>query len=282
MCEISRPVRASLSKTLESFPRPRSPSPAWLVLGLSALLASSACKKKEDTCKPDEKTFAKVRLVVQPAPQINVDPEGTPRATGVRLYQLKGGRTLDMPLDFLQVWKDAAEVFGDELLKEEELTIYPDKPDVFEIEPEPEATHFVAVAIFREPVGSAWYAEWEVPQYHGYSVCAAEKNKQTYEDPCFLLFMEGSQIDGGHEPPPGMDADAIPVTCPPPPLKVEPKPPEEGKKKKRKKGKGKEKAEGAADQAGEAQDKAAGAQETTDKAQGAGEAVQDPPVPGKD
>lgn len=251
---------------------------------LVAPLVLAGCKKKEGpTCKPEEETFAKVRVVVQPTPEINIDPEGTPRATTLRLYQLKGGRSLDVPLDFQQVWQDAASAFGDELLKDEELTIYPGKPDVFEIEPEAEATHFVAVAIFREPVGSAWYSEWEVPEFHGYSVCAAKQKKQTYEDPCFLVFMEGSQIDGGHEPPPGMDADAIPIACPPAPLKVKPKPPEEGKKKKkRKKGEGKEKAEGALEKGQEGADKAGQAQEGADKAQGAGETVSDPPVPGKD
>ncbi|MCA9704631.1 MAG: type VI secretion system lipoprotein TssJ [Myxococcales bacterium] len=253
------------------------------VLGLGAALGLAGCKKKEGpTCKPEDETFAKVRVVVQPTPEINLDPEGTPRATGLRIYQLKGGRTLDVPLDFQQVWQNAAEAFGDELLKEEELTIYPGRPDVFEIEPEADATHFVAVAIFREPVGSSWYAEWEVPQYHGYSVCAAKEKKQTYEDPCFLVFMEGSQIDGGHEPPPGMDADAIPISCPPKPLQVKPKPPEDGKKKKRKKGKGKEKAEDAVEKGEEGADKAGQAQEAGDKAQGAGETVKDPPVPGKD
>lgn len=250
-----------------------------------AMLSGTTCKKKNagETCTPEDKTFAKVRVVVQPTPEINLDPEGTPRATSLRIYQLKGGRSLDVPLDFQQVWQDAASAFGDELLKDEELTIYPGKPDVFEIEPEAEATHLVAVAIFREPVGSAWYAEWEVPQYHGYSVCAAEAKKQTYEDPCFLVFMEGSQIDGDHKPPPGMETEAIPIECPPPPLKVKPQPPapDDGKKK-RKKGEGKEKLEGAAEKGQEGADKAGQAQDAGDKAQGAGETVKNPPVPGKD
>jgi type VI secretion system VasD/TssJ family lipoprotein len=241
----------------------------WFAVLLPVLLALTGCKKKEaETCNPDEKKFTKVRVVVQPTEEINLDPEGTPRATSLRIYQLKGGRSLDVPLDFRQVWQDAKSSFGEELLKEEELTIYPGKPDVFEIKPEDEATHFVAAAIFREPVGSAWYAEWETPKFHGDSVCLAEKKKQTYEDPCFLVFMEGSQIDGGHKPPPGMDVKAIPIACPPPPLTVKPAPPEEGKKKKKKK-KGKLK-----DKAADAQDKGAEAQEGADKAQGASDKAQ--------
>lgn len=299
-----------MTTSLDPRPPRRRPGPApwaarvsWLAwiagpLVLALLLVLPACKKKEgETCKPEEKNFTKVRVVVQPTPDINPDPEGTPRATSLRVYQLKGGRTLDVPLDFLQVWKDAPSAFGDELLKEEELTIYPDKLDVFEIEPDPEATHLVAAAIFREPLGSSWYAEWEVPQYHGDSVCMAEKKKQTYEDPCFLVFMEGSQIDGGHKPPPGMEVAKLPVTCPPEPLKVKPAPevdPKQKKKEERKKKrkerreKAKGKAGEAQDSAGEAQDKADAADAAGDKASSAGdkvanpEAPEAPKVPGKD
>ena len=244
-------------------------APAWVAaLLLSSVAALAGCKKKEgETCNPDEKGFKKVRVVVQSTPEINLDPEGTPRATSLRIYQLKGGRTLDIPLDFRQVWQDGKSVFGDELLKEEELTIYPGKTEVFEIKPEDEATHFVAAAIFREPVGSAWYSEWETPKFHGDSVCLAEAKKQTYEDPCFLIFMEGSQIDGGHKAPPGMDAKVLPVSCPPPPLTVKPAPPDDGKKKKKKKGKLK-------DKAGEAQEGAGKAQDGADKAQGASDTAQ--------
>jgi len=245
----------------------RSVTRLCLAVLLPSLLASPGCKKKgeEESCNPDEKGFEKVRVVVQSTEEINLDPDGNPRATSLRVYQLKGGRSLDMPLDFRQVWQDDKAAFGDELLKSEELTIYPGKTEVFEVKPEDEATHFVAVAIFREQVGSAWYSEWEAPKFHGDSVCLAEKKKQTYEDPCFLVFMEGSQIDGGHKPPPGMDAKALPIACPPPPLTVKPAPPEEGKKKK----KGKLK-----DKAAEAQDKGAQAQEGADKAQGASDTAQ--------
>ena len=273
-----------------------------MLAGLTAaVVLVPACKKKEkDSCNPDEKGFTKVRVVVQPTADINPDPEGTPRATSLRIYQLKGGRSLDVPLDFEKVWENAAEAFGDELLKEEELTIYPDKIDVFEIEPIPEATHFVAAAIFREPLGSSWYAEWEAPLYHGDSVCMAEKKKQTYEDPCFLIFMEGSQIDGGHKPPPGMEMDKIPIKCPPEPLKVKPAPevdPKQKKKEERKK-KRKERRAKLKDKAGDAQETGEDAQGKADAAEGAGdkasnvgekvsnpeapEAPEAPDVPGKD
>ncbi|MEX1369301.1 MAG: type VI secretion system lipoprotein TssJ [Nannocystaceae bacterium] len=269
-------MRANSSKTPSRRLRPAASSTPWTLLALGSILALAACKKKdEDTCKPEDNGFAKVRVVVQPADMINVDSDGNARATSLRIYQIKGGRSLDVPLDFRQVWQDAADAFGDELLKEEEISVQPGTPDVFEIEPDPEATHLVAAAIFREPVATTWYAEWEVPQFHGDSVCMAKKKGQAYEDPCFLIFMEGSQIDGGHEPPPGMDEEAISILCPPAPLKVKPAAPPKGKKKKKKRGKLK-------DKAGEGQDKAGEAQGAGDEAQGAAETASDPPVPGKD
>lgn len=268
-----------MPSSISSWSRPR--SLRWVAVLLPLLLAFglvlTACKKKEgETCKPEDKAFKKVRVVVQSTEEINLDPEGTPRATSLRIYQLKGGRTLDVPLDFRQVWQDAKPVFGDELLKEEELTIYPGKTEVFEIKPEAEATHFVATAIFREPVGSAWYSEWETPKFHGDSVCLAEAKKKTYEDPCFLVFMEGSQIDGGHRPPPGMDEKVLAIACPPPPLTVKPAPaldPKEEKKQKRKE-KRKKRREKAKEKAGKAQEGAEEAQSGSDKAQGASDTAE--------
>ncbi len=275
----------------------------WVAFLLPLFLGFAACKKKEgETCKPEDENFTKVRVVVESIPEINLDPEGTPRATGLRIYQLNGGRSLDVPLDFRQVWQDAKSSFGDELLKEEELTIYPGKTEVFEIAPNPEATHFVAAAIFREPVGNAWYAEWETPKFHGDSVCMAKKKKQSYEEPCFLIFMEGSQIDGGHKAPPGMDVKAIPIPCPPPPLAVKPAPELDPKakkkaerkaKRKKRREKLKGKAEDAQEKGDKAQDGSDKAQGASDKADGASKTVSDPgsaapdapeapTVPGKD
>lgn len=282
VCEISRPVRAISSKTLPAVLRSAKAHGRWAPLLLGSVVALAACKPKEgETCKPEEKTFANVRVFVQASDDINLDIEGNAQTTTVRLYQLSGGRSLDLPLEFRQVWQSDEEAFGDELLKKEELTIYPDKGELFEIVPEEGATHFVAAAIFREPVGSSWYVEWEVPEFHGYSVCAAEKKKQTYEDPCLLISMEGSFVDGGHKAPPGIDVEAIPIACPPPPLKVKPAEPTKEKKKK-KKGKLKDKLGDAQDKAGEGQDAAAEGQGAGDQAQGAGEAASNPPVPGKD
>lgn len=195
----------------------------------------TGCKKKDDgpTCVPEEKTW-KVRAVVQPTSKVNPDEAGEPLPTVVRFYQLSSDEAVPM-LDFRETWEKGKDVFGDSFLAEDERQFYPDKPEVIEIEPDEKATHILAVALFRQPAGISWYRLWEVPKYHGDSVCLAERNNKKWDDPCFYLLLDGSVVDGGHTPPPGWDKTKIAIACPGPPLKVKPPAPESKKEKKKKK-----------------------------------------------
>lgn len=234
----------------------------WAVALLAATagaLGATSCKHKGPTCNPDEHGFAAFRLVVQPE-LMNLDDDGNPRATVLRIYQLQGGRTLDA-MDFDAVFETPAEFFGDELLAEKELPVYPERPEVIEIPANPDATHVVVVALFREPTGNTWYREWEVPRFHGHSVCNAQRQGSTWGDPCFYLTLEGTELDGGHEPPPAYSADKFEgLVCPGKPLLVAPPPPAGKKKRKKRDVKGDaadakdgaDQAQGGADQAGEA------------------------------
>lgn len=239
-------------------------------------LAASSCKKKEGpTCNPDEKNFATFRLVVQPE-LMNMDDEGNPRTTILRIYQLQGGRTLDT-MDFDSVYETPEEFFGDELIESKELPIYPERAEVIEIERADKATHAVAVALFREPTGNTWYREWEIPQFHGDSVCGAEKAGETWADPCFYLTVEGTELDGGHTPPSAFDPSKFEgLQCPGKPLKIKPVV-DTGKKKKKKKKRDlkgdAEKAQEGADKGQEGADKAQGGADSAEKAGEAGKKV---------
>lgn len=217
--------------------RPSSPLRfAFLVALVAAPLTGvGACKKKDEgpSCTPEDKKF-KFRVLVQPAGTINPDEQGESLATVIRIYQLSGDVALST-LDFRDAWQKGKEAFGDEFLAEEERTIYQGRPETIELEPDPKATHVVAVAIFREPGGVSWYRTWEVPKYHGDSMCIAERQQKTLPDPCFYLLIDGSTLDGGHTPPPGWDPKLTTVQCPGPPLKVKPPAPESKKEKKKKK-----------------------------------------------
>lgn len=204
---------------------------------LALALGAVSCKKnKEPTCNPEEfAEFKKVRVLIQPTDQLNLDDEGNPLSVVFRIYQLKGDTTLDI-ISFDKVWEEGGKVaFGDEYLDEKEFIVYPDKPDVIEIEPNPEATHFLAVAIFRDPIGQDWYRVWDVPKWHGHSVCAAQGRGEAWPDPCFYVLLDGYLVDGGHTPPSGWNKQTFAeVQCPGPPMKTPPPPPQNDKKKKKK------------------------------------------------
>jgi type VI secretion system VasD/TssJ family lipoprotein len=210
---------------------------------LAALMAGDGCKgckKEPPTCNPDDEAFETIHVVVQASENLNPDAEGNPLSVQLRIYQLAGDQTLEM-IDFEQVWHEGGEVaFGDDYLAEEVATIHPGRPDHLEIKPEADARFVVATAIFNEPIGQDWFRVWEVPKYHGHSVCNAKKKKKPWPDPCFHVLLDRFAIDGGHTPPSGWDAEAMgelqcpgaPMTTPPPDI-----PEDDGKKKKKKKGK---------------------------------------------
>lgn len=194
-----------------------------------------SCKKKDKpSCTPEDQTFA-VRVLLQPTDQLNLDDDGEPLPTVVRLYQLKGDMNLQM-IDFQQVWQDGGEAaFGDEYISEQQMTVYPGRPEVVEVEPDAQASHLLAVAIFREPMGQSWYRVWAMPKYHGHSVCAAQKQGKTWGDPCFYVLIDRNQVDGGHTAPAGFDREKVTIECPGPPLLNPPPPPKDEKTKKQEK-----------------------------------------------
>ena len=203
-----------------------------MLLGSTAFAAG--CKKDQPTCNPDEHDMSKVQVVIQPAEQLNPDEEGNPLSVVMRLYQLKGDQNLEL-VDFDTVWQQGGEAaFGEEFLAEQEVVVYPAKSEILEVKPDPEMTHLVAVAIFREPVGRDWMRVWERPKYHGHSFCNAQKQKKPWPEPCFYVVLDRYLIDGGHSAPAGFDAQAVTVQCPGPPMKTPP-PLDTGDKKKKKK-----------------------------------------------
>jgi type VI secretion system VasD/TssJ family lipoprotein len=260
-----------------------------LIFGPLAAGVLASCKKPPPTCNPDDEKFESIRVVVGPMDQINLDMEGKPRATVLKVYQLTDDRILDT-VTFEDVWKDAAAAFGDIMLDEQEFVVYPNQPEVHEIKPNPDAKFVVAAAIFREPVGNTWYTTWDAPQFHGHSVCAAKRKKQELGDPCFYVGMELNELDGGHVPPNVFNAEGLDLekACPGEPLLVEPPPLETAKEKRKRKRKEKRKKRRAKMKKGAkgTQEKAEKGAETNDKANtGADKATtkpEGPSVPGKD
>ncbi len=211
---------------------------SFVLVAAAALSVSAGCtkKKKGPSCSPDEEVFESVRVVIQPDEMLNLDDEGEPLSVQLHVYQLSGDESVDV-IDFDTVWEQGGEAaFGDDFISEEEITVYPGRNDVLELTPDPAAKFVLAAAIFREPLGQDWFRLYEVPRYHGHSVCSAKRKGTPWPDPCFHVLLERSLLDGGHTPPTGWNADGHAVQCPGAPLTTPPvELKDDGKKKKKKK-----------------------------------------------
>jgi type VI secretion system protein VasD len=188
-----------------------------LAVGLSAALSVGACKKKKETCNPDDYVFEEIALHVQANQDLNLDEEGNPLPTVVRVYQLNGDLAT-RSLDFTELWEDHEAALGDEYISHKEFQIYPDSFETIKITPEDGARYLLAFGAFQQPVGNTWYRVYEIPGSYGQQACEykdEDKDPASLGEPCVYLYLERNQIDGGRDVPPGFDEDKVEGTCTP-------------------------------------------------------------------
>lgn len=135
-----------------------------------------------------------LRVNVRASARLNPGEKGEALATVVRIYQLKGvvrlnGASFD---DLLDHDKDA---LGDDLLGQQELTINPGDQATPPLVRNPEAGYLMAVALFRQPVGTNWRAVKKLaapdPDY-----CHAGGDKKTPAyDPTVRFFLDENRIE---------------------------------------------------------------------------------------
>jgi type VI secretion system protein VasD len=189
-----------------------------LAFGLCTALALGACKNKDkETCNPDDYTYKEIALHIQASADLNLDGDGNPLPTVVRVYQLSGDLAT-RSLDFTEMWEDGKTALGDEYLSDKEFQIYAESSEVIQITPEKDARYILAFGGFQQAVGNTWYTVYEIPDTYGKQACemkAEEKDPATLGQPCMYLYMERNQLDGGKTIPPGFDKSKVEVTCTP-------------------------------------------------------------------
>jgi type VI secretion system protein VasD len=190
---------------------------AGLALGLAASLTLGACKKKKDTCKPEDYKYKEIALYIQANRDLNLDEEGNPLPTVIRIYQLNGDLAT-RSLDFTELWEDAKTALGDEYISDKEIQIYPDSAELIKITPEDGARYILVFAAFQQPVGNTWYRVYEVPDSYGQQACEykeEDKDPGSLGEPCGYFYLERNQIDGGKDVPPGFDDAKVETVCTP-------------------------------------------------------------------
>lgn len=177
-----------------------------------ALLVLLACKPKHRCEQPDAPV--QLQMLARADPVLNPGETGASWPTTLRVYQLKAGAELDR-LDFVQVLTTGEQAFGDAFIKAHEYTVFPAKRGRWNLELAKDAAHVVTVALFRQPVGDAWYQVYNVPQDHNAQRCALEEEGRDLPDPCIYLAFEHNEVNGGKFPPAGFDVAVFETSCAP-------------------------------------------------------------------
>ncbi len=175
---------------------------AYVAAGL-ALLAG--CSKPVPVVAP-KCPVQQVTVSILSSKAINRSAEGGARPVVVRLYQLKEDAHL-FNASFEQIWKDDKTTLADDVVKMQEVEVYPGtRTDVTFARP-PTVNHVVAVALFSNPTGRAWFASQDLPPIPESGKCGAagcpagdeECESASMQNPRFVYWVEGSKIDEGSE-----------------------------------------------------------------------------------
>ena len=143
---------------------------AAMPIGLLAGSLASCGQRDVVVQAPKQCELQIVSLTVLASPFINPTDAGQPRPVQLRIYQLKSSIRLEnAPFD--AIWKKDKETLETDLVKVDELSVFPDSRTEVKFERAKEALDVVAVALFRNPKGRSWYTVFELPPDPGKGAC---------------------------------------------------------------------------------------------------------------
>jgi type VI secretion system protein VasD len=158
--------------------------------------------------EPQKCTLQIIDFTIVASNRINPTDSGEPRPVQLRIYQLATDVRLNNA-KFYDVWKDEKTALKEDLIKTEELTIYPDSRTDIKFERDDKAMFVAAVALFRTPKGRSWYTVFELPPPPGKGECFAGCPSGDCGDggaeagaslaPHYNLWIDGSKIDEGSD-----------------------------------------------------------------------------------
>jgi type VI secretion system protein VasD len=164
-------------------------------LGLLAACSSAPPPKEVKPCD-----VQMVTLYIYSADNINPNDQGKPRPVVVRLYQLKSEVKLQNAQYDDVLLKDK-EVLGDDVVKVDEVEVYPNDLVRVKFERSKEASSLGGVALFHGPKGHSWQTYYQFPLMPGGGSCGAKAGDagKPQADPQTAFFIESTKIDNGSE-----------------------------------------------------------------------------------
>ena len=163
-------------------------------------LAATACSSTPPPEPPKPCDVQIVTLDIYSMDNINPNENGNPRPVVVRLYQLKSDvRLLNASYD--DVLLKEKETLADDILKMDEVTVFPNDLVEVKFERIKEAAFLAGVALFHSPKGQSWKTFYEFPLPPGEVSCAgrAGDGGAPEADPRATFFIESTKIDNGSQ-----------------------------------------------------------------------------------
>jgi type VI secretion system protein VasD len=155
---------------------------------------------------PEKCPEQNVTVSLLASPSVNPAAGGGARAVVVRVYQLKSDARL-VNATFDQVWKEDKVRLGDDLVKEDEVLVYPaTRADLSFMRAEL-VQHVAAVALFQSPQGRSWVASMDLPPLPeagkcGVAACDPEDDEcsaRSVAAPRLAFWLDASKVDDGVE-----------------------------------------------------------------------------------
>jgi type VI secretion system protein VasD len=149
-----------------------------------------------------------VTLSLLASASINPTSNGSPRPVVVRVYQLKNDERL-YNAAFEQVWHDDKTSLGDDVVKVDEVEIYPGTRADVKFERSEAVQHVAAVALFQDPKGRSWFSIFDLPPPPEDGKCDKQAcTPDDDDDDCltrasdtghYSFWLDGSKVDDGVE-----------------------------------------------------------------------------------
>jgi type VI secretion system protein VasD len=151
-----------------------------------------------------------VTLNIYAADNVNPNDQGKPRPVVVRLYQLKTDVRL-ANAQYDDVLLKDKETLGEDLMKMDEVEVFPNDLVQVKFERIKEASALGGVALFHNPKGQSWKTFYAFPLMPGEVACGGRQGKdggKAEADPQTAFFLESTKIDNGSQFDESMFPDA--------------------------------------------------------------------------
>lgn len=169
------------------------------------LVAVAACGNKPVAKAPTTCPVQNITVSLLSSDTVNRTAEGEPRPVVVRLYQLKADERL-YNASFEQIWKDDKATLADDLVAVQEVQVYPGTRTDRRFDRPPTVNHVVAVALFANPAGRAWFTSLDLPPVPEAGKCGAacppgdeDCASANVAAPHLAYWVDGNKVDDGVE-----------------------------------------------------------------------------------